>query len=52
MSRVIIIDNVKENYQLQPTNGLHIKNFEGDENDNEFNELKEELKSNHIINYI
>jgi len=31
---------------LQPKNGLHIKNFEGDENDDEFNELKEDLKSN------
>lgn len=44
LSRTLIIDNVAENYQLQKTNGLNIKNFEGDENDNELIELSEDLK--------
>ena len=41
---MIIIDNVAENFRLQKENGLNIKNFEGDENDNELIELMEDLK--------
>jgi hypothetical protein len=33
-------------------NGLHIKNFEGDENDDEFNELKQDLIGMDLISYI
>lgn len=44
--KIIIIDNVKENFQWQPENGLNIKNFEGEESDNEFNLLKDDLISN------
>ena len=45
LSRTLIIDNVADNFKLQKDNGLHIKNFEGDENDVEFFELAEDLKN-------
>jgi CTD small phosphatase-like protein 2 len=45
ISRVIIIDNVADNFELQRENGLHIKNFLGDENDNELSMLTEDLIS-------
>jgi CTD small phosphatase-like protein 2 len=35
LSKTLIIDNVADNFRLQPENGLQIKNFEGDENDEE-----------------
>lgn len=35
IKKVAIIDNSKENFILQPENGLHIKSFIGDQNDNE-----------------
>lgn len=44
ISRVIIIDNVADNFDLQRENGLHIKNFLGDENDNELGFLLDDLK--------
>ena len=31
MNKIIIIDNIEENYQFQPNNGLNISDFEGDE---------------------
>ena len=37
---------------LQPNNGLHIKNFEGDENDEEFALLKDDLKSIILYNIL
>jgi Dullard-like phosphatase family protein len=43
LSKTIIIDNIEENYQLQPTNGLNIIDFEGEEEDNELEYLKEDL---------
>jgi CTD small phosphatase-like protein 2 len=45
MSKTIIIDNVEENFQLQKDNGLNIKNFMGDDTDNELNELLLDLMS-------
>jgi TFIIF-interacting CTD phosphatase-like protein len=36
---MIIIDNVKDNFQLQPDNGLHIKDFYDDVNDTELIEI-------------
>ena len=33
LSKIIIIDNIEENYQLQPNNGLNIIDFEGDDSD-------------------
>ncbi len=44
LNKIIIIDNVAENFRLQKDNGLNIKNFEGDENDNELIELMDDLK--------
>ena len=43
LEKIIIVDNIEENYQLQPNNGLNISDFEGDENDNELEFLLEDL---------
>ncbi len=39
LSKMIIIDNVKDNFQLQQENGLHIKDFYDDVNDSELIEI-------------
>ena len=43
MEKIIIVDNIEENYQLQPNNGINISDFEGDESDNELEYLLEDL---------
>ena len=43
LNKIIIIDNIEENYSFQPNNGLNISEFEGDENDNELQFLLEDL---------
>ena len=43
LEKIIIIDNIEKNYQLQPNNGLNISDFEGDENDNELEYLLGDL---------
>ena len=43
LKKIIIIDNIEENYILQPNNGLNIIDFEGDENDNELQFLLNDL---------
>ena len=43
LTKVIIIDNIEENYSFQPKNGLNIIDFEGDENDNELQFLLKDL---------
>ena len=43
ISKVIIIDNNKDNFSLQPENGLHICSFLGDQNDDELYALSEDL---------
>ena len=43
LNKIIIIDNIEENYFLQPKNGLNIIDFEGDENDNELDYILEDL---------
>ena len=43
LSKIIIIDNLEDNYLLQPNNGLNIIDFEGDENDNELIYLMKDL---------
>ena len=43
IKHIIIIDNFKENYSLQPKNGLNIIDFEGNEYDDELEYLKEDL---------
>lgn len=37
---MIIIDNVWDNFKLQPKNGIYIKTWEGDTEDNCLTELK------------
>jgi CTD small phosphatase-like protein 2 len=39
LSKVIIVDNVAENFQLQPHNGIFIKSWFDDPNDTALNEL-------------
>ena len=43
LEKIIIIDNIEENYQLQPNNGINISDFEGADNDNELEYLLEDL---------
>ena len=43
LEKIIIVDNIEENYQLQPDNGINISDFEGDENDNELQFLLQDL---------
>ena len=43
LEKIIIVDNIEDNYQLQPNNGINISDFEGDENDNELEYLLEDL---------
>ena len=43
LNKIIIIDNIEENYIFQPNNGLNIIDFEGDENDNELQFLLQDL---------
>lgn len=43
INKIIIIDNIEENYQLQMDNGLNIINYEGEENDNELEYLLNDL---------
>jgi hypothetical protein len=42
---MLIIDNVKDNFQLQKENGLHIKDFYDDVNDTELIEILPDLIS-------
>ena len=43
MKKIIIIDNMEENFRLNKKNGIKIYPFYGDENDNVLNELKKIL---------
>ncbi len=43
MKKIIIIDNMAENFRLNKKNGIKIYPFYGDENDNILNELKKIL---------
>lgn len=40
LNQVIIVDNVWDNFKLQQKNGIYIKTWEGDPNDDCLNELK------------
>ena len=44
LSKVIIIDNLKENFNLQPNNGIFIKTWTNDINDIQFKDLLKILK--------
>ena len=43
LRHIIIVDNCKENYCLQPNNGLNIIDFEGNDYDDELEYLKDDL---------
>lgn len=43
LNKVVILENCADNFRLQPLNGIQIKDFEGDENDEELDILKVEL---------
>ena len=43
INKVVIIDNNKDNFSLQPENGLHICSFLGDQNDDELYLLCDDL---------
>ena len=44
MSKIIIIDNLKDNFKLQPNNGLFIKTWTSDINDNQLYDLEKILR--------
>ena len=44
LKKIIIIDNLKENFRLQPDNGLFIKTWTSDVNDTQFKDLLNILK--------
>ena len=44
LSKVIIIDNLKENFKMQPNNGIFIKTWTNDINDTQFRDLLKILK--------
>jgi len=44
LSKTIIVDNVAENFQLQPDNGIFIKSWFDDQNDTALSELAPLLK--------
>jgi Dullard-like phosphatase family protein len=48
LKKTLIIDNIKENFSLQPKNGLQIKSFTGDESDCELFALVKDLKGSLI----
>ena len=50
LNRIIIIDNLKDNFKLQPNNGLFIKTWTSDVNDNQFYDLGRILKDIVILN--
>ena len=43
INKVVIVDNNKDNFSLQPENGLHISPFLGDQNDDELYLLSDDL---------
>ena len=43
LSKILIVDNNKDNFSLQPENGLHICSFVGDQNDDELYALSGDL---------
>ena len=43
LSKILIVDNNKDNFSLQPENGLHICSFIGDQNDDELYSLSGDL---------
>ena len=52
LNRVIIIDNLKENFKMQPNNGIFIKTWTNDINDVQFKDLLKILKDIVALNVI
>ena len=50
LKRVIIIDNIAENFQVQPDNGIVIKSWTGEEHDKALEQLSPLLKSKYNFN--
>ena len=50
LSKIIIVDNFKENFKMQPNNGIFIKTWTSDVNDTQFNDLLKILKDIVICN--
>ena len=50
LSKTIIIDNLRENFKMQPNNGIFIKTWTSDVNDTQFRVLKKILKDIYILN--
>ena len=44
LARTMIVDNLQDNFRLQPNNGIPIKTWNDDMNDNELNHLCKFLK--------
>ena len=44
LNKTIIIDNLRENFKMQPNNGIFIKTWTSDVNDTQFRDLKRILK--------
>ena len=50
LKKVIIIDNLKENFKMQPNNGIFIKTWTNDINDTQFRDLLKILKDIVLLN--
>ena len=50
LSKIIIVDNFKENFKMQPNNGIFIKTWTSDVNDTQFIDLLKILKDIVICN--
>ena len=52
LSKVIIVDNMKDNFKMQPNNGLYVKTWINDINDHQFKDLMKILKDIVFFNAI
>ena len=50
LNKVIIIDNMKENFKMQPNNGLYVKTWINDINDYQLKDLLKLLKDIVLLN--
>lgn len=48
---MIIVDNLEHNFKLQRNNGIHIRSWYGDRNDEMLKKVGNELKKLAILNY-
>lgn len=51
MSKTIIVDNMPENFQLQPENGIFISSWTGDPNDRALKDLAPLLEGKKFGDY-